>query len=350
MNANALTIEAIHSALSRNAITCAIHPLDSNVACTEPDFNSNWYRSHREIGKAWCDRIPSVGAEELISVLRRKVFEQIRQNTGDSLLASWAIDDFEFILRAAYLEVSDPWIIALWETYESGINPHADSESMKRLLVFPQEVLEEKAGIAQSCASIGECRLQGILKYIIPRIPVADLPAVFGFTALGALIAGCYGILHDQVTFTIGPEYFRNFKFHQFAYADFGFGDRIFVSTIGFLATWWVGLIVGWILSRRCLPNQPRTEARQQILLGFAIVFATAFLAGVIGYFYGLWLGPSADYSGWQSALNRYDVSDTWSFMRVGYIHNAGYIGGLLGLVCTFFFIKPDHASSDSST
>jgi len=189
-----------------------------------------------------------------------------------------------------------------------------------------------------------------MLKYIIPRIPLADLPALIGFTVFGALIAGAYGILHDQITFTIGPEYFHNFKFHQFAYADFGFGDRIFASFIGFVATWWVGLIVGWILARRCLPNQQRSTARKQICLGFAVVFATGFLAGVVGYLYGVWRGPDADYSAWQSALAQYNVSDHWSFMRVGYIHNARYIGGLAGLLLTYFVVRPANTDPDSDT
>ena len=180
-----------------------------------------------------------------------------------------------------------------------------------------------------------------MLKHILPRIPLADLPAILGFTVLGALIAGCYGILHDQITFTVGPEYFHNFKIHQFSYADFGFGDRIFAAFIGFLATWWVGLIVGWILARRCIPGQPRAVARKQIYLGFAVVFATGFLAGLIGYAYGTWRGPNADYSAWQSVLSAHHVDDQYSFMRVGYIHNASYIGGFIGLVLTYFVVRP---------
>lgn len=189
-----------------------------------------------------------------------------------------------------------------------------------------------------------------MLKHIIPRIPLTDLPALLGFTLLGALIAGGYGILHDQITFTLGPEYFYNFKFHQFSHADFGLGDRIFAGCIGFLATWWVGLIVGWILARRCLPNQSRAAASRQILIGFAVVFATGFLAGLIGYGYGTWRGPDADYSAWQSALNAYKVTDTYSFMRVGYIHNASYIGGFAGLVLTYYVIQPPAPPPHSGT
>jgi hypothetical protein len=180
-----------------------------------------------------------------------------------------------------------------------------------------------------------------LFAYVVPRIPLAELPALLVVTLGGVLAAGCYGVLHDQITFAIGPEYFRNFKFHQFSYADLGLGDRVFVSLIGFLATWWVGLIVGWILARRILSTCPRRTASRRIGAGFLIMFAAAASGGVVGYLYGLWRGPNADYSAWQPALQQYRVSDVWSFMRVAYIHNAGYIGGLVGLLLTYLAIRP---------
>ena len=160
-------------------------------------------------------------------------------------------------------------------------------------------------------------------RFLIPQIPLADLPEYLAFTLLGAALAGCYGVLHDQLTFTLSPEYFRNFKFEQFAYANAGLGDRYFVATIGFLATWWVGLIVTWMLARRFLPNQTRKLARRQIVAGFCIVFMSAFLAGAIGYLYATIHGPNADYSSWRPTLAARGVTDLFSFMRVGYIHNA---------------------------
>lgn len=47
---------------------------------------------------------------------------------------------------------------------------------------------------------------------------------MLGLCVVGSLIAGTYGILHDQVTYSIGPEYFTRFKFEQFAWADWGAG------------------------------------------------------------------------------------------------------------------------------
>jgi len=164
---------------------------------------------------------------------------------------------------------------------------------------------------------------------------------MLGLALLGSLIAGAYGVVHDHITYSIGPEYFTRFKFDQFRWANLHMGNRIFVSCIGFLATWWVGLIVAWVLARRLLPNQSRRVAIQKTFKGFAIVFATGFLFGIGGYCYGLYLGPDADYSAWSAALNRLGVSDHWAFIRVGYIHNAGYLGGLAGLVLTFLLLKP---------
>ena len=158
---------------------------------------------------------------------------------------------------------------------------------------------------------------------------------MLAYASLGSLIAGAYGVAHDHVTYSIGPEYFTHFKFDQFAWANLRMGNRVFVSCIGFLATWWVGLIVAWILARRMLPDQPRAVACRKILTGFAIVFTTGILFGFGGYLYGLVRGPDADYSAWAGVFDRLGISDPWSFMRVGYIHNAGYLGGLVGLVLT---------------
>jgi hypothetical protein len=181
-----------------------------------------------------------------------------------------------------------------------------------------------------------------MLKYLIPRIALTDLPAMVGVALIGALVAGGYGMLHDQVTYSISPEYFTNLKFRQFHYADLGLGDRVFASTVGFLATWWVGLIIAWFLARRFIPRQSRTQAYRQIGTGFACVFAFGVLSGLVGFAYGLWRGPDADYSSWLWAFRRFEITDTWSFVRVAYIHNASYLGGAVGLIVALVTIRPN--------
>jgi len=150
-----------------------------------------------------------------------------------------------------------------------------------------------------------------------------------------------YGTLHDQVTYTISPEYFTKLKFDQFHYADFGFPDRVFAAEIGFLATCWVGFFGAWFLARRLIPKQPRSRALRQISIGFATISACALLSASIGFGYGLWRGSGADYASWQSTLSYLDIENDWAFIRVAYIHNASYLGGLVGLVLALAFVRP---------
>jgi hypothetical protein len=185
-----------------------------------------------------------------------------------------------------------------------------------------------------------------MLKYIVPRIALADVPPMILVALIGGVIAGLYGIIHDQITYSISPEYFTKLKFEQFRYADLGLGDRVFVSTIGFLATWWVGFIAAWFLARRLIPNQPRDQAYQQIRTGIVCIIAFGLSFGIGGYGYGLWRGPDADYSSWTWAVREFKIRDTWSFVRVAYIHNAGYLGGLIGLVVALVTIRPHRGQS----
>lgn len=173
---------------------------------------------------------------------------------------------------------------------------------------------------------------------------------MLGVAFLGAVVAGFYGVLHDQVTYSISREYFTKLKFPQFAYADFGLGDRVFVGTIGFLATAWVGFLAAWFMARRYVPDQPRAAAYRQIRHGFACVFIAALLCGVSGFAYGLWRGPAADYSSWDFAMARYAIVDERAFVRVAYIHNAGYLGGLLGLLVALITIRRPARSGPALT
>ncbi len=43
---------------------------------------------------------------------------------------------------------------------------------------------------------------------LYPRIQLARLPAMLRVSLLGAVLAGIYGAIHDQVSFTVSPEYF----------------------------------------------------------------------------------------------------------------------------------------------
>lgn len=176
------------------------------------------------------------------------------------------------------------------------------------------------------------------MNVLYPKIPRALLPTMLGYAALGGLLAGMYGILHDQVTYSISPEYFTRLKFDQFHYADFGLPQRVFVAEIGFLATWWVGFFSAWFIARLTVPAFSRAVAFRHGLRGFAIVFAVGFTGSAVGYLLGVWHG--ADYSAWRELGSTLRITDLPSFVRVAYIHNAGYLGGLMGLIAAIIYVQ----------
>lgn len=178
------------------------------------------------------------------------------------------------------------------------------------------------------------------MNFIYPRFTLRQFGWMIAFGAAGAMVAGAYGIVHDQLTFTLGPEYFTRFKFEQFDYLDKAKPVRLVVAEIGFLATWWVGFFAGWFMGRVAVPHLAVAKAARLsaaavgIMLMTAITFAAgaAFLAPTdIG-------DPRIEH--WRPMIQMYAVNDAAAFIRVGYIHNASYLGGLLGLVASLLWLQ----------
>src|SRR5262245_12384427 len=65
---------------------------------------------------------------------------------------------------------------------------------------------------------------------------------------VSVLVAGLYGTLHNQVSYTVSQEYFTKFKFEQFGLADAPFPERIRASLVGLLASWWMGIPIGLLV------------------------------------------------------------------------------------------------------
>jgi hypothetical protein len=153
-----------------------------------------------------------------------------------------------------------------------------------------------------------------------------------------SLLGGCYGIVHDQITFTISNEYYTKFKFHQFELVPDGFEEvpsnaRALVAIVGFLATWWMGTFIGVILGLVAFILPSAASMFRVSLTAFAIVLIIAFATGAIGLGYGLLVlseQPRASFEHWYIPQN---VIDFKNFIAVGSAHNFSYLGGVLGLI-----------------
>lgn len=164
---------------------------------------------------------------------------------------------------------------------------------------------------------------------------------------LSPLIGGFYGILHDQVTYSVSPEYFTKFKFYQFGLKIFILGDqRVGAMLVGILAAWWMGLIIGLIQGALSLLFDARSMFGRwfralMITMGIAVVTPVVAVS--------VWLviqklSPSPAETIYLPAFvpDGIKVDDAKAFAAVGVIHNFSYIGGLLGLIagCWYMIVK----------
>lgn len=148
----------------------------------------------------------------------------------------------------------------------------------------------------------------------------------------GTILAGIYGILHDQVTYSISPEYYTKFKFYQFRLALNGDEaifpqPRLYVAIVGLMATWWVGLFAGMILGLVGFVHKDLKAMWRFSFRSILIAIATTIVFGLIGYLVGKFaLGDTQLYY-------PKNIIDRKAFITVGSIHNFGYLGGLLGII-----------------
>ncbi len=183
------------------------------------------------------------------------------------------------------------------------------------------------------------------MNLLYPKLKRATIGYLLRCGMIGALIAGAYGIVHDQLTYTLSHEYFTGFKFFQFKDADpRGFfepdspvGMRVFVGLIGFLATWWVGLFTGWFLARASIRPDASHPGVRELMRHFALVLLSAFLFGIAGFLWGTW-HPG------------FDGQFSDAFARVGHIHNFGYLGALVGLITALILVRRDRRQAIQET
>jgi hypothetical protein len=171
-----------------------------------------------------------------------------------------------------------------------------------------------------------------------PSITRRELRALAGITAFGALLAGTYGALRDQISYTISPEYFTKFKFPQFAWADLGWPNRAFAAEVGFLASWWAGLIAGWLLGRLGLAELWLARDYRRAAFAVAILVLIAALSGALAATAGAVVAYGtgvAEFAGWRA-----HVDDLKGFVVVAFLHWGSYAGAILGTAAALLYVR----------
>lgn len=155
---------------------------------------------------------------------------------------------------------------------------------------------------------------------------------------LALVVAGLYGIIHDQISYTVAPEYFTKFKFIQFGFTETPVPERVRASIIGFLASWWMGIPIGLLVGAAGFIHRgPRRMLKVSL---WSIVVAAGFtlFLGLCGLLYGYIQTRHIDLAQYQNWFIPEDVKDLRRFLCAGYMHNASYLGGALSIMVAWGF------------
>ncbi|MEM7148007.1 MAG: hypothetical protein AAF591_23090 [Verrucomicrobiota bacterium] len=147
--------------------------------------------------------------------------------------------------------------------------------------------------------------------------------------AIACIIAGAYGALHNQISYSVSPEYFTKFKFPQFGLVHFQ--DRVGAAIVGWNAAWWMGLVSGIVLIPLGMQIPGARHFFCSMIRVFGIVAATALGIGGVAFLIAcLIVDPNT-----VEELTRFEneIVDDAAFTRAGAMHHFSYFGGLVGII-----------------
>ncbi len=141
------------------------------------------------------------------------------------------------------------------------------------------------------------------------------------------LLAGLYGALFNQISYTVAPAYFHEFKFSEVG-VDPGLQSRLGAVLIGAMASWWMGLILGLPLFLVGLLIRDDGVFWRSYLVAVALTVVTALLCGLAALGYAALSYTPASLPAWMAGR---EVAQPVAFARAGTMHMSSSLGGVVG-------------------
>ncbi|MGO9486843.1 MAG: hypothetical protein ACLPX9_20105 [Rhodomicrobium sp.] len=165
------------------------------------------------------------------------------------------------------------------------------------------------------------------------------------FLPAAMLAAGLFGIVHDQISYSVSSEYFTKFKFIQFGLGDAFLSERVRAGLVGFLASWWMGIPLGVLCGAAGFMQRTPALMGRALLWSLPLIAAFTLAIALAGLAYG-WLQTAAIER--ESLAAHTVVGIGWfippgvenlrRFLCAGYMHNAAYLGGALSIPAAWLF------------
>lgn len=177
---------------------------------------------------------------------------------------------------------------------------------------------------------------------------------ILAWLFIAILSAVLYGVVNDQITLTLSPEYFTVFKRSEFypLLQALGLEDapvRIEALVVGTAATWWFGGILGIVLS--LTGNAGRSQRLSTrayvgaIGMVMCVTVVVSVISGLIAYIAEPWVNPS---------VTEWPFLDGITAIRpafaVGWWHNGAYAGALAGTIWACLRVRRQRLTTPPAT
>ncbi len=154
-------------------------------------------------------------------------------------------------------------------------------------------------------------------------------PCVLLLFVIACVLSGVYGAIHNQLSYTVSPEYFTKFKFEQFGIAP-SIPERHGAAIVGWQASRWMGIVLGVFLIPFGLLIRGTFGYFVWMLRVFGLVLMTSMSFALLALLYAYFtITPQA---AGELIFNGQPISNPVGFLQAGFMHNASYLGGLLGV------------------
>jgi MFS family permease len=153
---------------------------------------------------------------------------------------------------------------------------------------------------------------------------------------IGVGVAGFYGALHNQISYTVSPEFFTKFLFEKFRH-NTQLPDRIRASFVGYDGSWGMGFLIGLLIGIVGFIHRGYRRMLTVSIQAMVVVVAFTFLFSLWGLVYGYYETANlnlADYHGWFPE----NIENQRRFLCANYMHNSSYLGGELSILVGWFY------------
>ncbi len=151
---------------------------------------------------------------------------------------------------------------------------------------------------------------------------------------LSTVIASLFGAIHNQVSYSVSPEFFNDFLFVKFGIQYWEINnERVGAMLVGILGSYWVGLILGIIYSIIFLSLNTENNFRN-ILNAILINIGFAFFGSLIAYIISKFIG--IENSG---VFIDFGIQYPQNYIEAAYMHTGSYYGGIVGLIAGIIYL-----------